>query len=249
VLSLLGGFDMFVDAALVRLPMGAQKLLAYLALQERVSASRVVAAEHIWADSRRSRAFANLRTALWQSRAVGGLDLIQKNGDRLSLSAGVYVDFNSALGRARDLSIRSGPDLSGVGDHDDGIRDLSQGLLPSWSDEWLLLDRERWDQVRLHTLELLAHRLMAAEKYLAAIEAALAAVAIEPVRETAHRMVIQVYLAQGNGACALKHYQRYRSLVQYELGVSPSRQMSQLVQPLLTGLPKIMSTRAIESGA
>ena len=96
----------------------------------------------------------------------------------------------------------------GLPDYQDLIPALSQSLLPDWLDEWLILDRERWDQVRLHALENLARLLMIAEKYLPALEAALAAVAIEPVRESAHRTVVEVYIAEGNSACALRHYQR-----------------------------------------
>jgi DNA-binding SARP family transcriptional activator len=109
---------------------------------------------------------------------------------------------------------------------------LSRGLLPDWLDDWLLMDRERWDQVRLHALETLACRLLAAEHHLAALEAAFAAVAIEPVRESAHRTVVEIYLAEGNPACALQHFQRYRRLVQRELGVAPSSRMHQLIQPI-----------------
>lgn len=112
------------------------------------------------------------------------------------------------------------------------IAALSDGLLVDWNDDWLLVERERWDQIRMHTLEALAHRLLSSGAHLTALTAALAAVAIEPVRESAHRTVVEIYLAQGNTACALKHYQRFRRLVQRELGVTPSSHMTRLVQPL-----------------
>jgi DNA-binding SARP family transcriptional activator len=104
--------------------------------------------------------------------------------------------------------------------------------LPDWSDDWIMLERERWDQLRLHALEALAQRLITAERYLPALEAALTAVAIEPVRESAHRTVIEVHIAEGNSACAIKHYQRYRGILQRELGVSPSQRMDRLVRAL-----------------
>jgi DNA-binding SARP family transcriptional activator len=109
---------------------------------------------------------------------------------------------------------------------------LSQELLPDWCDDWLLLERERWDQARLHALETLARQLMSTERFLPALEAALVAVAIEPIRESAHRAVIEIHLAEGNSACAMKHYQRYRGLLHRELGVAPSRRMIRLIEPL-----------------
>lgn len=98
---------------------------------------------------------------------------------------------------------------------------LTQELLPDWLEDWPLLERERWDQLRLHTLESLVEQLWTQERYMAALQTALAAIAIEPVRETAHRLVIELHIAEGNAASALKHYQRYRGLLQRELGVTP----------------------------
>jgi len=79
-----------------------------------------------------------------------------------------------------------------------------------------------WHQFRLHALENLAGQLLTEERYLDTLQTALATTAIEPTRETAHRIVIEVHLTEGNTASALKHYQDYRDLLQRELGVLPS---------------------------
>jgi len=125
-------------------------------------------------------------------------------------------------------------DPSTGGDSDALVDGLSRELLPHWSDDWLILERERWDQLRLHTLESLAQQLRTAGRYLPALQTALAAIAIEPIRETAHRIVIEVHIAEGNVASALKHYQHYRAILQRELGVGPSQRMVQLVRALMT---------------
>jgi DNA-binding SARP family transcriptional activator len=113
------------------------------------------------------------------------------------------------------------------------IDGLGLELLPDWSDDWLLLDRERWNQIRLHGLETLAGQLLLSRNYLSALEVALAAVAIEPIRESAHRAVIEIHIAEGNLGSALKHYQRYRAMLQREIGASPSHRMDSLVRRLL----------------
>jgi DNA-binding SARP family transcriptional activator len=228
-LALLGGFEIFHGTSTFRLPLGAQRLLAILALGDGVH--RGTAAERLWPDSPPRRAAANLRCALWQGRRVGDVSVIECAGPRLRLAAAVQVDQRVVLGEARRISGTAGAS-DGLAAPERHILALSRGLLPDWSDEWLLLERERWDQVRLHTLETLAQQLMSVERYLAALEAAFAAVAIEPVRESAHRTVVEVYIAEGNSACALKHYQRYRGLLHRELGVAPSRHMTHLVHPL-----------------
>jgi DNA-binding SARP family transcriptional activator len=127
-----------------------------------------------------------------------------------------------------------GPGRTGWEDdeHKDAVAGLTRTLLPGWSDDWLTFERERWDQVRVHNLERIARELLAQERYFAALETAMAAIAVEPIRETAHRIVIEIHLAEGNKATALQHYQRYRGMLQRDLNVAPSQQMDQLVRPL-----------------
>jgi DNA-binding SARP family transcriptional activator len=229
VIALLDGFEVAGSGKEALMPLGAQRLLAFLALANG-SVHRAVASERLWPDCNPARAAANLRSALWRGRRIGDVALIECNGSRLQLAPTVQVDLKVALEESRRLTETGRAD--GSADIDHFIPALSRALLPHWMDEWLILERERWDQIRLHTLEGVAQSLMGVGRYLPALEAALAAVAIEPVRESAHRTVVEVYIAEGNAACALKHYQRYRGLVQRELGVSPSRQMIKLVQPL-----------------
>jgi DNA-binding SARP family transcriptional activator len=229
-LSLLGGLEIGRARTRLNLPLGAQRLLALLALQDGWI-HRSTAAERLWPDSLRNRAPANLRSALWKASRIGDVVAVESTGARLRLEPGIEVDLRSILERIRHIG--DGRGLGALADEAETIiAALSRELLPDWSDEWLRLERERWDQVRTHTLESLAQQLMAAGQYLLALEAASAAVAVEPVRESAHRAVIEVYIAEGNGACALKHYQRYRGLVQRELGVTPSQRMNRLIQPL-----------------
>jgi DNA-binding SARP family transcriptional activator len=227
-IALLGGFQVHADGASLSLPLGAQRLLALLALEDGV-VDRSTAIERLWPDSPRGRAAANLRSALWRGRHAGAATLIDGVGPRLHLAAGVRVDLHELRQQARQIAIGASSDPES---YEDVINGLSRDLLPAWSDDWLLPERERWDQVRLHALETLAQQFLTTENYLSAMEAALAAVGIEPIRESAHRIVLKVHVAEGNSASALKHYQRYRALLQLELGVTPSRQMDEIIHPL-----------------
>jgi DNA-binding SARP family transcriptional activator len=127
----------------------------------------------------------------------------------------------------------SPPQVDPIADCPELVEALSQQLLPPWGEEWLILERQRWDHLRLHALEGLAERLAASGRHMDALEAGLAAVAIEPYRETAHRALISVYLAEGNCASALAQYHRYRRLLIRELGVRPTAQLQALVQDLV----------------
>jgi DNA-binding SARP family transcriptional activator len=229
-LGLLGGFECTCAGNRLALPLGAQRLLALLALRDG-GVHRASAAERLWPDSSAARAAGNLRSALWRGRRVGDSTVIECVGPRLRLASSVCVDLRQVHRRIQEVldggccvTDRSNESL---------VVALSQELLPDWTDDWLVLDRERWDQVRLHALEGVAEKLLSRQQYLDALKTALAAVAVEPIRETAHRIVIEVHLAEGNAASALRHYQRYRAHLHRELGVAPSPRMARLASTLL----------------
>jgi hypothetical protein len=70
-------------------------------------------------------------------------------------------------------------------------------LLPGWYEDWVLVERKRLRQLRMHALEALAEKLTEAGRYGVAMPAAYAAVRADPVRESAHRAVVRVHLAEG----------------------------------------------------
>ncbi|MFF5447282.1 BTAD domain-containing putative transcriptional regulator [Streptomyces sp. NPDC012888] len=226
-LEILRPFQVTCGGRRVAVSNAAQRLLAFLALHREGTHRRSVA-EQLWPDCTSSRAAANLRSALCQGRRLGSVAAIDCADHSLALAPSFSVDFHEAWDSAHRL-------VSGDGELPDGqqlVTDLSQDLLPGWDDEWLLLPRERWDQLRLYALEALAQRYQAEGRHLSALQAALAAVAIDPFRETAHRIAVEVHLAEGNVACALKRYQEYRRLLQSELKVAPSPQLTNLVRDL-----------------
>ena len=53
--------------------------------------------------------------------------------------------------------------------------------------------------------------------------------AAEPLRESAHRMVISAHLAEGNCSEALRQYERFRALLADALGLEPSPQLTELI--------------------
>ena len=109
------------------------------------------------------------------------------------------------------------------------LADLAGDLLPDWCDDWVLDEREGLRQTRLHTLETLARRLGASGRHADAIQAALVAIRLEPLRETAHRSLIEIHLTEGNWSEACRQFQRYRKLLREELGVEPSDSMRLLL--------------------
>jgi DNA-binding SARP family transcriptional activator len=222
-LGLLKGFELFHGGALVGLPLSAQRLIAFLALRDR-SLLRVHVATILWPDSTEERSVANLRTALWRIR-YEGCAAVQATASHLRLSPSVTVDYQLSAARARRLLDTSGqPDLEEL-DESYFVEDL----LPDWYDEWVVIERERFRQLRLYALEAAAERLVAAGRSGRAIQAALMAVSEEPLRESAQRVLVRAHLARGNQGEAIMQYRRYRKALFEELQVTPSPLFEELV--------------------
>jgi DNA-binding SARP family transcriptional activator len=206
----------------IQLPPAAQRLVAFLGL--RPGATREQAAGTLWPESSDEHASGSLRTAVWRlRRACGGLLQESPQGIRIDPDVDLDVrDWTTNAQRLVDhpaLAARlevSSPSLGGE-------------LLPGWYDDWVILERERLRQLRLHVLEIAAEQLMRTARYAAALEAALLAIRIEPLRESAHRLVIQVHLAEHNVSEALRQYETFRHLLAGELGVAPSQSLADLL--------------------
>ncbi|MFF9194949.1 BTAD domain-containing putative transcriptional regulator [Streptomyces sp. NPDC014779] len=224
-LELLGAFELSYAGCRIPLPSGAQRLLALLAVRT-AGVYRGAAAELLWPDCVPSRASANLRTALCHGRRAGPVTTVECVDRRLRLAPVVAVDLHLVRAAARKAATDGAPPAEREG----LAARLREELLPRWSDEWLVLERERWDQLRLHALEALAERLRREGRYLDAFQTALTATQIDPIRETAQRILVEILLAEGNRACAVKRYRDYRRLLSRELAVEPSPLMTRLVQ-------------------
>ena len=225
-LSLQGAFGLSSSAVPLVLPGSSQRLLAFLALQDR-SVTRSATAGALWPEASEAHAHASLRSAL--SR----LDLITRSALEvdfldLRLATTVTVDIRDSRKLAHRLLIvdttPSPTDLTV-----EAIAGLSSELLPDWYDDWVLLEAEGWHQLRLHALDSLAGRLVAVKRYADAIAAALAAIKADPLRETAHAALIGVHLAEGNQSEARAAYDRYADLLRAEIGVEPTARLKELV--------------------
>jgi DNA-binding SARP family transcriptional activator len=105
----------------------------------------------------------------------------------------------------------------------------ARDLLPDWYDEWVIVEREHVREQRAQALEALCQQLTAAARFAEAAQAGLAAVTCEPLRESAHRALIHLYVAEGNPGEAMRRYEEYARLLERKLGLAPSRLMDDLV--------------------
>ena len=245
VVTLFDRFRLQAGGREVDLADGPRRLVALLALRGRVGRAR--AAATLWPDADPTRAMARLRTQIWRvHQAVP--DLIVTDGGQLGLDPAADTD-------VRRLGKLAGTALAGREGDLAAWTPLAAGgeLLPDWDDEWLDDERERLRQLRLHTLEAVALRLAGAGRYGPAVDLALTVLRGDPLRETAHRALIRVHLAEGNLVEARRAHRRCALILQRELGVTPSRATTALLgEPYLTqrhGAPLAGSVTQHQIGA
>ena len=233
-LQLLEGFGLETSESQVDLPVGMQRLLAFLAL--RGPTHRHVVAGTLWPEVPEAQALASLRTGMWRmNRIVPGV--VDTEGVRLAMAHATVVDSREQELFATRLLRERGDGESGEGESGtdqrwvtDGLPSLWHGeLLPGWYDDWVVFERERLSQLRLHALEHAAVMLTRTRQLETALQLALEAVRAEPLRESANAVLIGVYLAEGNACDAIRQFDAFRDLLQRELGLDPSPQLSRLV--------------------
>ncbi|HET9516445.1 MAG TPA: BTAD domain-containing putative transcriptional regulator [Actinoplanes sp.] len=238
-LTLLRGFALVSGGERVPLVLTAQRLVGYLAVQQRPVHRPHVAAE-LWPGATAERANANLRSALWRVQRSCP-QLIDASAQQLSLAPDVGVD----LRRARHVADRLLDDTRDCADIlDAGTRaELAAEVLPDWhDDQWLTVEREQYHQLRLHALEAMCDRLLNLGRHGEAVAAGLVAVRADPLRESAHRAVIRAHLAAGNRWEAARQFDECRRVLRDDLGLAPSPDLQDLAA--LTR-PRVGPSRAV----
>jgi DNA-binding SARP family transcriptional activator len=226
-LALIGGFTLWRGSEKLGIATSGQRLIALLALRDR-PVGRLHVAGTLWPDYSTERSLADLRTTLWRVNQSSD-QVIAATPSFLALGADIEVDVHELAAFAHHLN-RVGIACDTVDLDSVPLADLVCDLLPDWYDEWLQDEREELRQTRLHTLESLARKLNAAGRYADAIQAALSAIRLEPLRETAHHTLIEIHLAEGNWSEAYRQFQRCRQLLREELGVEPANSMRLLLE-------------------
>ncbi len=226
-LGLLGGFRLSVEAKDIDLPMNSQRLVCFLALHDQ-PLLRTFVGGTLWGDSTEHRAGGSLRSALWRLRRAM-YPVVSLTSDHIALSPMVDVDLREGKALAHKV-LDPSQDLEEVAEVNEDI--LSADLLPDWTEDWVLMERESYHQLRLRALEALCRRLSAKGRFGQAVQAGVAAVSGEPLRESARQALIEAHLAERNVAAALREYEAFCELLHDELGLEPSKDLQALVAGL-----------------
>src|SRR5215831_12104838 len=218
--SLLGRFELAGPGGVVDLPSRKlAALLAYLACTTPLPQPRERLSGLLWGSHFDLQAKQNLRQALFRLRKVLGQNALEGDGEVVSLNpAAVVSDAGRFEALVRDggcdslnkaVELYRGPLVDDVAVSEEG-----------WS-EWLTAERERLLDLALGALLRLGEQELAAGRAEQAVTAGQRAIALNSMREDAHRLIVRALAAAGRKAEALKHYQDLVALLKRELNAEP----------------------------
>ena len=212
-LTLLGSWSLEVKGTKIPITSSAKRLIVLLALKG--GQRRAYVAGTLWPDVPEKRALTRLRGLLWSLRRQCE-HLLDSSEDSVALAPGVVVDVRRLLAVARRV-------IAGAVSEEELTEQLKilaepAELLLGWYDDWVLVERDRINELRIRALECLAEQLLRSGRHGDASLAATAAIELDPLRESSHRALMRVYLAEGNPALAARQVERYRRILKSSLG-------------------------------
>src|SRR5262245_34052214 len=233
-LTLLGGFRARLDPGpTLALPTRkAQALLAYLASPPGRAHGRDKLASLRWGGICQPQARASLRQALTALRkALGASTGLQVDAETVGLDPeSVTVDtqvFETLVKSAAPADLDQAAALY----QGDLLAGLALDEAPF--EEWLLAERERLRELAMEALaKLLAHHRQSGATE-AAVQTALKLLALDPLQEAVHRVLMRLYTQLGRRAAALRQYQLCVAALERELRAEPEAETKALYQEIL----------------
>ena len=231
--SLIRDFDARCDGVPLDIPPRSQRLVGFLAFHDR-PVRRSYVSGTLWFNSDEYRASASLRSALWRLPTLPGFPLVGASQTHIWLHPDVRIDLREVMNRG--LAVLDGRDNET--ELIDVARELvlfGDDVLVGWYDDWVIHERERFRQIRLHVLDRIGEQLLLDDRLCDALQVGLAAVRAEPLRESAHSLLIRVHLREGNVSEAVRQYRFYTDTLRRELHARPSTVIRSLMKPYVAG--------------
>ena len=251
-IRLLGGFraQLVSGRPLIIRRKKAEALLAYLALAPGQPRTRDALATLLWSGVGDEQARHSLRQSLFALRRAIAFDPFVVDGERVGLREGAACVDTAAFERAVAAGTREALREAGAlyrGELLEGVR-----LDEAPFDDWLAAERHRLRELAVSALDKLLAMDLQAGAQDAATETALRLVALDPLRESAHRTLMDLHVRQGRRTAALRQYQRCAELLRRDVGAEPEAATTRRYREILgdepAGQPATPPTRYVKSG-
>ncbi|MGE5083833.1 MAG: BTAD domain-containing putative transcriptional regulator [Acidobacteriota bacterium] len=240
-------------------------LLAYLAINDirhaRQKYPREALSALLWPDYEQAKAFSNLRRTIWEVHQAVGENWLLTDRESVQFNDGAESgqDLHLDVARFRELISQSHqqkePSLR-VEILSDAAELYRDHLLTGFSlkdapgfNEWAFAESEELRRQLGEALTMLSNDHISLGKAAEAIPYARRLVALEPLNEASHRLLMQVYLQAGQHSTALKQYQICEQILRKELGVDPQPETYALYKQIRRGDVKpVQASRVVEPG-
>ncbi len=237
-IKLLGCFALtYGDTPIAELSSGrSQALLAYLVLHRQTAQPRQRIAFSLWPESTDEQARANLRKELSRLRhALPNPDeFLHVDAKMLQWLPHGNFTLDVAGFEATVRAAEQAPDRNTARDRLEQAIALYQGdVLPDLTDEWVLPERARLQQMYMQALERLVNLTEAQRDYRVALTHAQQMLRVDPLNEAAYVNLMRLYELQGDRAKALQVYHQCMTVLREELGVDPSVATRKLYEQIL----------------
>ena len=250
-IRLFGSLDLERDGhALARFPSRkVRDLFTYLILNRETTHSREHLAGLFWGDSDEDKARHSLNTALWRLNGVlaegaaeRGRALLRVTPQEIGFNpaAEYWLDVAEFESRCALADSCSNADQQAAL-YSQAVTFYGGDLLADCYEEWCISERERLQCLYLRALSQLLKYHSRRECTESAIDCARRILVADSLREEVHRELIQLYMASGQTASALRQYRVCEELLQRELAVAPMPE----TQALLVRILAANQTRSI----
>ena len=213
-------------------------LLAYLAINRDRPCSRGELIDLLWPEAPPAAADTALSALLSKLRRVlGSGALVGRSNVRLVAPGAVTVDVEEAARAARraEAALQDGAWRPAETAARQALTADPAAFLPDCDGSWVRDQRASLEVLRVRALEVLAEACLRAGELGEAEDAARAAVAAAPFRESSHRLLMEVHEAAGNPAEALRVFEDLRRLLREELGTAPGPAAMAVHERMLRG--------------
>lgn len=237
ILELLGPFSARIEPGAEALHFPTRKseaLLAYLATTPGRHHSRDKLASLLWGYSENEQAKQSLRQTLFGIRKRLGddaEDVIIATDDKLSINADlVEVDLPLFEHRIAEATLPSFEEAAKLykGDFLVGM-DFGEETF----DNWVVAERARLHELALNALTTLMDLQARDGRATDAILTGVRTLALNPLQESAHRTLMQLYIAQGRTDAAIKQYRACVEVMRRQLHIEPQAETRRLYERIL----------------
>jgi DNA-binding SARP family transcriptional activator len=216
---------------------------AYLTVERGRPVTRAELAEVLWParlppawESALSAIVSKLRSLVAKPELGGASELMSARGCyELRLPASAWVDLEAAADAIHDAeaALRKGNPRLAYGPSAVAHHIARRPFLPGEQGAWIEARRDKLRDILLRAIEARTEVYLWNAEHSLALQTAKDLIALEPLRESGHRLVMRTHAALGNTAEALQAYERCRKLIARELGVDPSPQTKAVYESVL----------------